>query len=254
MADPSTPSAEHLIHAAREALAGRPSDIRSGALSEELWALDKWSCAERLADVLNGGADINAPWDDSGRNPRTSLAYPDNDESLLLNAVSEDWPETCIALLLAAGAKVGAIRDDGLNSLTLAAWKRQLSLVELMLLADIPVDACSAAGQTALMMAAQRGDMRLARLLIGSGAKIQATDDEGNSVLHYAAKGGSLDTVRYLIEQGSDCRETNDAGRLPEDVAASEVVRAYLIAEREKIELERCITNPGELSDACRSV
>lgn len=235
-------TAEELLNAARAALSGRKQQPENPGLHEAIWSLDKGRCMDRLADILRRGADPNMPWDDYERSPSGSSRFPYAPESLLLKAIGEAWPDACIALLLTAGATVGEKRLDGLDALTLAASMGRQQTVEMILLSGVPVDGGFAADQTALMLAAKRGHMGLVRFLVEKGSQVNAADCGGDTVLHYAANSGNLDIVRYLVDHGANTFfETNGFGRHPEEHAANEEVKAYLIGCREKVEFENLI-------------
>lgn len=146
--------------------------------------------AAAIADLFNGGADVNEPQSDGA----TALHW----------AVYGDLPGLA-ALLIGAGADVAARNRAGVTPLSLAAETGNAAMVERLLDAGADSRETLLNGETALMMAARTGDVETIELLIDRGAEIDARETKrGTTALMWAAAYGSHGAVQALVDRGAD--------------------------------------------------
>jgi ankyrin repeat protein len=146
--------------------------------------------------------------------------------------------------LLAQGATLDAVDDQGLGALHCAAQhafsardrQRVLALLDLLLMGEGSSDAANRAGQTPLLLAlgarAEAGaacdeDLLLAVLerLCAEGVSLDVQDQRGLSALHLAAMHGLLAVVRRLLREGANRQLRDSLGRTPYDLA---LLRGYV--------------------------
>ena len=152
--------------------------------------------AAAVADLLDGGADVNEPQSDGA----TALHW----------AVHGDFPELA-ALLIDAGADVSARNRAGVTPLSLAAETGNAAMVERLLNAGADSLETLPNGETALMMAARTGDVATIELLIDRGASIDAREAKrGTTALMWAAAYGSHAAVQALVDRGADLSLRSD--------------------------------------------
>ena len=146
--------------------------------------------------------------------------------------------------LLARGAVVDAIDDQGLSALHCAALhaftardrQRVLALFDLLLLADLAPDLANASGHTPLLLllgaraeagAACDEAVVLAVLdrLLNEGVSLDAQDQRGLCALHLAAMHGLLSVVERLLREGANRQLRDSLGRTAYDLA---LLRGYV--------------------------
>lgn len=181
---------------------------------------------EKLAELLEGGADPNAPFGDL---QRTALHQAAN-----LNRCG------CLALLLKYGAIMSAEDAKGDTALHLAAWAGNVEALSILLAHGADVDwlsgrdtysplwcaisahqidtarlllkhgarvnlrAASGGSLTPLHQAASTCQTAMCELLLDRGAQVDSLDDDENTPLHYAAASGSAGSVAALLRSGAD--------------------------------------------------
>lgn len=124
--------------------------------------------------------------------------------------------------LVAAGADIDALDDEGRPALHVAVISGDRSMVEKVLELGGSVDARDDGGSSALMVAAETGQSALIAALLQSGAALEATDNRGNRALHRAAAAGRDGAVEALLRAGAARGPRNADGRSPNDVAGDE--------------------------------
>jgi ankyrin repeat protein len=188
-----------------------------------------------------------------------------------LYIAAENDRGTVVHQLLAKGADPNLARNDGLTSLTAAAFKGNNAIVADLLahhanpntpdntektailyaaamgftpvvrtLLNAGVDAKAAYGNdlTALMWAAGYADgagledaQNVAKLLIEHGARLDAADNRGRTALMIAAETGHLEMVNLLLLRGANRALRDKSGKSAADLAASDAVRQRLLAK-----------------------
>jgi ankyrin len=121
----------------------------------------------------------------------------------------ENTPAKVSRVLLAHGALVNSVNQDGNTPLHLAAHSGQLDTVRILLehfATNAPEDIaniCNArngSGRTALHDAAGKGHAEVSRVILAHGALVDAVDHDGNTPLDYAAQCKDSETIRVLSE------------------------------------------------------
>jgi ankyrin repeat protein len=125
-------------------------------------------------------------------------------------AASSGRDEALFALLLEYGADATASRNDGWNSLMIAASKNRVEIMRLLLSAlDVAawVDARGHNGVTALIVASANGATAAVETLISAGADVHLASDIGITALH---KAGNVGIARLLWNAGARDSFAND--------------------------------------------
>eukprot|EP00004_Rigifila_ramosa_P006970 TRINITY_DN1789_c0_g1_i1.p1 TRINITY_DN1789_c0_g1~~TRINITY_DN1789_c0_g1_i1.p1 ORF type:complete len:809 (-),score=207.18 TRINITY_DN1789_c0_g1_i1:137-2359(-) len=92
--------------------------------------------------------------------------------------------------------------------LSVAAYSRQVEIVEFLLQQGASVHEKDEAGRTPLHCAAW-SDAKISRILITHGAKVNAQDNEGNTPLFDACLNGNYSSLSLLLSQGGDSEIEN---------------------------------------------
>lgn len=173
-----------------------------------MWAVYEGD-AERAADLIEAGADVNA-----------SNLYGSN--AMQLGAEVADVE--ILKMLLDAGADVDSANPEGQTTLMLVARTGNVEAARLLVRNGATIDAREQWGeQTALMWAAARRHPEMVEFLIEQGADINARskwrdyqrhitsearakslDSGGLTPLLYAIRENCIECVRVLIEHGVD--------------------------------------------------
>jgi ankyrin repeat protein len=168
--------------------------------------------------LLDAGADINQPDDESG-------------DTILHYASAEGYYDM-VVLLLDNGADLSAVNDDECMPLHLAADAGHVSVARLLLNAGADSSACDNLDKTPLHYAAAEGNGLVVEALLEAGASVQVHDSFGRSPLLEAADYGYPAVVKRLIAEGANVSAADAFGRTPLHVAASaghqEVVQLLL--------------------------
>ena len=131
-----------------------------------------------------------------------SGVYVSMHKQKLFLAVSEG-DQKSVNALLAKGADVNAIGEDGDTPLHQAAAMGHLDTVDSLLAAGAEVDARDCCGSTPLHKAAERGYLAVVKFLINQGAEVNVANDLRSTPLHEAAANGHLATVEALLAAGA---------------------------------------------------
>ena len=137
---------------------------------------------------------------ENGANPNLVSKY--DSTALIIAAGCKDANES-IRLLLAAGAKVDAVRDQYESPLGMAAIHGDLPRMKMLMKAGADPSAGTAA---AAVMAESAQDAPALELLVKSGVDVNTvlSKDSGDTLLSYAIFDGSLEMVEKLLELGAD--------------------------------------------------
>jgi ankyrin repeat protein/uncharacterized protein YecT (DUF1311 family) len=128
-----------------------------------------------------------------------------------------------VELLLAKGADVKAVSQDGDTPLSLATFASTPEVVQLLLDHGADIHIKTQNGLTLLHLAARSGATDNAELLIARGLDVDAQSDAGQTPLHEAARNTHPDTVKLLLAKGAqvDARDKNGITPLLEMMAYS---------------------------------
>jgi ankyrin repeat protein len=184
----------------------------------------------------------------------------------LLIAAREEGGVDVVRVLLDAGANVNAVDLYGDTPLTLAAWRRNETVVDCLLehgaavpdtgqkSADIikfalegglwhlyesikqqneDFDTLLPSGILPLQMASKGGSVKIVSDLIDSGCKVNAKDIYGYTPLHYAARNGRLEVAKILVKHGADVNSYNKLMETPYQLAdneGKETVMKFLVS------------------------
>jgi N-acyl-D-amino-acid deacylase len=217
--------------------------------------------ADAVEVLLNAGANANA----TNKAVGTALIYAagDGQKVLILLRHGADpnhcsvlgntpliaaagLPDTTrpAALLLAAGARVGATNSSGVDALNRATYAGNTKLVKLLLRYGAnpntrpiypTLDGDLAPEPAALHNAAFRGDPEMVRALLDAGADLNAVDPFAGSALHNALYGNHPQAAAFLIKRGISLDLATSRGDVPtmvwsgySDVGDSTVARLLL--------------------------
>jgi uncharacterized protein len=136
-------------------------------------------------------------------------ALPDGSTPLHTAAIGGD--ERTVDLLCAAGASVVALNNAKRTPLHNCGTTGNTKVAEALLQKGAEVDALDGEGATPLLRAAMASNADIARLLVQHGANVEQVMGTGTSVsspLSIAATNGYVDVVRVLIEAGADPKAT----------------------------------------------
>jgi ankyrin repeat protein len=162
----------------------------------------------RAARLLEDGADPNV---------RDAVTQP------AVTAAAYFGLEKTVGALVASGADLRALDNDGGGPLHAAAYGGHVGIVRLLLDRGVGVnDAARADGMTPVAYAAVRGHVRVIRVLLERHADVNVADSGGNSPLLHAAMRGRLTAVRLLLESGANVNAASKHGWTPLMAAAWE--------------------------------
>ncbi len=191
--------------AAQNGMVAAPAPVAAAAERGEL---------EAVRDLLQRGADVNAPRGDG----MTALHW-----------AAERGDEALARVLLLAGARVDAgTRIGGYTPLHLAARAPSEGVVRLLLEAGAdPGARTTNSGAGPLHLAAAAGDPAVVRALIAGGADVNArAGDWEQTPLTFAAAANRVAAIEALLEAGAD------VGAASRTVDVAEWERADRAAER----------------------
>ena len=166
------------------------------------------ACARTQAvlALLSAGADVNAR-DRAGATPlllvggwapylvTQGVKRPAERE----RRVAEESGRDAAVALVAHGANVNLVSNDGRTPLMHAVLKRDPAWVRLLLRAGAHVNAADRAGWTPLHYAAAKDEAEIAAILLAAGADVNAATREGATPLSLAK---TADTVQLLRKHG----------------------------------------------------
>ena len=185
-----------------------PSDLHLAAQNADAGA---------VREMLEAGADPNAPADPSGRTP---LHYA------FCRRRGERWSRAdadviaVVKTLVDAGADVNALAGKYWTPLSVAVQNGDPGAVKALL--DAGADLRGYNNYSPLHLAAWRRDSRaysVVKLLLDEGVDVNAQDDHGATPLHEAMRSNADGVVRLLIESGANRKARDQFGQTPWGVA-----------------------------------
>ncbi len=121
---------------------------------------------------------------------------------------AQDGDLPTVQALLAQGADVNAVNENGSTALHFAADKGRTEVVRFLLDRGANVNAKSQSGSTPLLLAAQAGSLEVVRLLLDRGAEVNVETgaDKGNKwrPLTAAIAFSTFEMVQLLLSKGAD--------------------------------------------------
>ena len=111
----------------------------------------------------------------------------------------------------------------------IASAQSHRKVVNFLLAAGADVDAVDDDGKTPLHVCAERStSWRTVENLIRKGSEKDASDTNGNSPLHLAAKNGFILTVKYLVENENVVDHPNYDDLYARDITVSKDIVSFL--------------------------
>jgi uncharacterized protein len=153
------------------------------------WACQvrSWKCFRLLLDL---GAEVNYQDMSSGFSPIMAAC-----EVRFIDAVR---------ILIAAGADVDLMMEDGSTCLMLTAWNGHTDILLLLIGAGADINRVSESGQTALMYAATFGHDECLEALLEAGADVNMEDIDGCTALTKASGSGNRVAEKLLLDNGAN--------------------------------------------------
>ncbi|MCA1959573.1 MAG: ankyrin repeat domain-containing protein [Desulfomonile sp.] len=177
--------------AAQASRAPEPARVATPQRPETLIAAVRKRDRNAVRQLLDEGADINAP-DEDGVTPCMQAAVQGDAE--------------LVELLLQRGADVNRKDAMGSTALSLAIEGGNPRVVKALLARD------RARGSVELIEASRSGRGDVVKVLLQGGANANAQDEQGNTLLMLAAGAGDLPLVKMLLERGADVNARNHQG------------------------------------------
>jgi ankyrin repeat protein len=167
---------------------------------------------------------------------KADVAQADKAGKTLLMYAASGHADT-VGSVLARGADARAAAKNGTTALHAAAgsWTAVLRKVELLLAKGAEVDAVDNDGFTPLYRAFERRDFRVPRLLAAKGASATRLSKNGHNMLHAAAYADEADSIKTAFELAPDLdpNQRDKGGYAPLSRAGSSNVPAVrLLLER----------------------
>lgn len=157
-----------------------------GRLDSQLLAFSMSGNADRVAECLRRGADINIV-----RAPEMKSA---------LHFVAHGGATRAAAVLLMAGANSNALDSDLRSPLHVAALNGHTDLVEMLINNNGSVNLLDSGDQTALHFACIAGSLPMTQMLVNHNAVIEVDTATNLQAFHYAALGGHAGIVQFLLD------------------------------------------------------
>jgi cytohesin len=211
----------------------------SGTPTERLQTAIRDGDASRVAQLLDAGADPNAP-DARGNPPLLQAAWNGN--------------TAVITKLLDHGANVnGRNAETGTSALFYAVLSGRETTVRLLLPRGARVDFRYRDNQTVLHIAAGQGNPAIAKDLIAAHADVNAVDQRDRTPLDEAILHDQLATVLLLLNSGADIHRVHTVdGRGPLHEACikgfANVVRPLVVAGADPAGRDRFGLTPLDLA------
>ncbi len=134
------------------------------------------------------------------------------DQTPLFKA-AEDGHSGTIRFLIANGADVNAINENGKTPLHFAAKSGHKETVEMLIAAGADVNIrCKSFGRTAIFWPCHNGYKEVAEVLIANGADINVRHDSSVNPLLTAVLQNKSEIVKLLIANGADVHVRDDRG------------------------------------------
>jgi hypothetical protein len=113
--------------------------------------------------------------------------------------------------LLDKGEAVDA-KQNGQTALHVASMNGKVDIISILIARGAKVDAVDEQGITPLMLAAKDGQVDAVKALLAQGANIEAQNKMGENALHIAGAHGKKDVVTELLDRGANIRATSNNG------------------------------------------
>ena len=158
---------------------------------------------ERVRDLLDKGADVNARYE--------------NDHTVLMKAVGKGHVRI-VQLLLNVGADVNARDMHGHTALMIASWKdhiNYINIVKLLLEKGADVNVKDRYGNTTIIFAVRYSHPEIVKLLLDKGADPNIRDNNGMAPLMWAVIYGNVEMVQLLLNAGARPDIKDNLGRTP---------------------------------------
>ena len=120
-----------------------------------------------------------------------------------LRMAAQEGKSRFVERLLAMGADLEDVGDDGMTPLALAAYYGHAKVVKRLLAAGARLDSRDEYGKTPLGMAVQQGKTGAVRLLLEAGASVDGADND-ELLLHSAMWSGRPRLVELILKHGGD--------------------------------------------------
>jgi ankyrin repeat protein len=133
---------------------------------------------------------------------KTSLTWA----TTALHYASEKGHQEVVELLIANGANVNTMNNDGQTPLDIAVRRGHKAIVELLQ---------AKVADSSIHMAAFVGSLEKLRSFVQTGADEDARDKNGRTPLLRAITGRHIEAVRFLIEGGADVNKPDEQGYVP---------------------------------------
>lgn len=156
-----------------------------GAVSGQLWQAAQRGDTARVKQLLQQGADIEAP-DADGNSPLVWAAYHGHVQ--------------VVKLLLEQGADTESQNKEGNTPLIAASFTGEEAVLQLLLEHNADLEGTNKNGDTALIGASYFGQPRAVQLLLSRGANAETMNTEGRSPLALAHAQNHDAVARTLIE------------------------------------------------------
>jgi ankyrin repeat protein len=163
--------------------------------------------------LLSKGADINSK-EEEGKTPiavAKSEGCNEIVELLRARGATESLHDAVIIedandlkRLIASGADVNAMDENGQTPLHVAASRGSKKMVELLIEKGARTEAKNISGQTALYDAVELRKVEIVKLLLALGADSRTIMTSGNTALHAAAAKGYQDIAELLLAHDAD--------------------------------------------------
>ena len=125
-----------------------------------------------------------------------------------------------VTRLVARGADVNAVNQNGSTPLHWAAYRGHAAVVEFLIANGVGVETVNMDGDTALHWAADGGHVAVVEHLVAKGTDVNAVNKDGLTPLHQAAASGHAAVVEFLVSNGADVNAVNKYGDTPLQLAA----------------------------------
>jgi ankyrin repeat protein len=232
-ASTAVPAPQSLLHDAQSAgvmklLIEHGVPLAKGDLNRMLvHKVSYWGDSGPLEFLIAAGADVNF---NNGEPLSTAISTGNlltvktllrlgadpNRGSSLRDAMSS---KIVLDLLIAAGARVDAPRQDHQEGLVVLATRYGGEVLPTLLHAKVDLNARGAGGYGALHVAVERKDRGIVEALLRAGADPNIRNDEGETPLIQAAMDGAIDLVELFLSHGADRSLRDRKGRNASDWA-----------------------------------
>jgi predicted LPLAT superfamily acyltransferase len=116
-----------------------------------------------------------------------------------------------VKALLDKGEAVDA-KQAGQTALHMASMNGKVDIISVLIARGAQVDAVDDQGITPMMLAAKDGRVEAVQALLAQGAKIEAQNKMGENALHIAGAHGKKEVVTELLDRGANIRATTNNG------------------------------------------